>query len=32
MMHTSTIIHEVRRNQALIDKAVQNGVNRAALL
>ena len=32
MMHTSTIIHEVRRNQALTDKAVQNGVNRAALL
>ena len=26
------IIHEVRRNQTLIDKAVQNGVNRAALL
>ena len=26
------IIHEVRRNQSLIDKAVGQGVNRAALL
>lgn len=26
------IIHEVRRNQSLIDKAVAKGINRAALL
>lgn len=26
------IIHEVRRNQSLIDKAVAQGINRAALL
>ena len=26
------IVREIRRNQTLIDKAVQNGVNRAALL
>ena len=25
------IIHEVRRNQSLIDKAVAQGINRAAL-
>ena len=26
------IVREVRRNQLLIDRAVQNGVNRAAML
>ena len=26
------IVREVRRNQSIIDKAVQNGVSRAALL
>lgn len=26
------IVREVRRNQTIIDKAVQNGVSRAALL
>ena len=26
------IVREIRRNQTLINKAVQNGVNRAALL
>ena len=26
------IVREVRRNQRLIDRAVQNGVNRAAML
>lgn len=26
------IVREVRRNQALIDRAVQNGVRRAAML
>jgi hypothetical protein len=25
------IIHEVRRNQSIIDKAVSHGINRAAL-
>ena len=27
----NVIIHEVRRNQTIIDKAVAHGVNRAAL-
>lgn len=31
-LKNDVIIHEVRRNQTLIDKAVQNGVSRAALL
>ena len=31
-LKNGVIIHEVRRNQTLIDKAVQNGVSRAALL
>jgi hypothetical protein len=31
-LKNDVIIHEVRRNQAIIDKAVQNGVSRAALL
>ena len=31
-LKNDVIIHEIRRNQALIEKAVQNGVSRAALL
>ena len=31
-LKNDVIIHEVRRNQTIIDKAVQNGVSRAALL